>query len=90
MNKIDNFYCFYHGDNSPLQPPANPSHTIRGNRRVGEVSVDCVLTWWGSPHLLREITSTDDNGRFVIVTEFFGALWAVFLHWELRAYNFGK
>jgi hypothetical protein len=34
--------------------------------------------------LLREVTSADDNGRFVIVAEFFGALWVVFLRWELE------
>jgi hypothetical protein len=38
--------------------------------------------------LLREVTFADDNGRFVTVAEVFGALWAVFLCWELRAQDF--
>ncbi len=48
------------------------------------------LVGWESPHLLREVTFADDNGRFVIVAEFFGALWADFLCWELRAHNFSN
>ncbi len=86
------FLSFYHGDmNSSLQPPANPSHTIWGSRCVGGFSVDerASLLGGGSPHLLHKDTSTDDNRRFVIVAEFCGALWAVFLRWELRACNFG-
>ncbi len=46
--------------------------------------------WPSCPCSLHEVTFADVNGRFVIVAEVFGALWAVFLHWELKARNFGN
>jgi hypothetical protein len=40
--------------------------------------------------VLRVVTSADDNGRFAIIEEFFSALWALFLCWELQTHGFGN
>jgi hypothetical protein len=54
----------------PLQQrPANPSHTIKGRRCIEGVSVEGGVSLVGGerPHLLHEVTSAEERGRFLII-----------------------
>ncbi len=72
-------------------PSRRPLRGIRGRLRVGGASGKDGRPWLAGevPHLLREVSSADDSGRFAIVAAVFGGLWWFYLRREWQARVFG-